>query len=659
MPLNQTTSGGDTALWKIIVGFVIYLLVEPVRSPWRRIEGIDGVITVVLALPATLFWAVFPLSAWLASQGWPWGLHALAGLIGGALVFAYAVPALWRWLVHPVVRLSDAIIDRAQTLLRQYTDKVTGGLVRVLGKVMPWSGKLWDKVIKADDRPFIASAVGFIATGSALAGSAYLAWLAYHQVDAFILQHVQLFGIGHALGVVLALLAAIAVGITLGGISWQLLKYGKLPLIAEVSGGLTVYAAFGKISALAGSPLWTSVCCAVAYVAFVSYIFPGFIRAFSGKLWAKIFDKLEKLTSAVYDERDSTFRYFSHHVMTAIATALAAWAAYAVGTSLELSWYCVYPLVGLVAFSTYDMIFEATDHEGGNIMFGLAISLTGAYAAARAYIAHGLVLGVWGGLITGVLAGLLLVAIVVPLVYIAFKKSLLGIGKLGLEAPVSAAFNSVNGRYLAGQKRMNEFVDEAYDDHKDDAYRQQFLHVANILVAAAAWWLTQKAVAFFAVSPGWSLADQILAPAVSYLFLGRLMLKSSYGVPFVSIMAGLIRAVIVGSVVWSLGTGLDIHVGAGVAFALTWAASVFVYFPPIYAGVRALTESWTIKWLGPSLAYIYGKLWIPVGWFYDGAIAGFKWVGDVLRPVWKIVASWVAAGAKAYNDFLALIRGRR
>jgi hypothetical protein len=661
---NRNSSGQsnkDLPLWQIVLGGLLYIFVEPSRWLWKRAygRGFGRWLMRLVGIAAAVFLAALPLGNVLHSFGFTWWSRTLLAGLGGLLFFGYAFPIIWEWVICKIGDLCSAIIERTRKIIQAYGPKVFGGLLTAISTVT-FSKWLWKPVLEATRRPLVVGAIQLVAMLSTLAGSAYTAWLTYQFVNATLIHFVMWIGLGHALGFVLAVAAAVVVFAMLAGVVWQLLDYGKLPFIAEAVGAFAVWGAFGWISAFAGSLLWTVVYSLLAYVLVVGWVFPGAIRLFSNGFWSALFKKLEPLARKAYDEESAAYRYFFHHLMTAVCTALISWGAFALMSALAMSWFVTAPVVLVAAWCAYGLIFKATDHDGGNIMFALATALTAGYFTATTYAHFGFVFGIWGGIVVGVIAMLVLISPILPWLYLGLRWFLSLVGKTGLQAPASAWFNRLNARYLAAQKRMQKLVEQVYEKDEDDKpYRLQFLHVANVLVTVVVWLVAHIGMASIGASWLWSLVAQIVAPLVSYLFVGRVMLKHKHGAWLVSSIFGLLPAIFVGSTVLGFGSGLHFWVLAFISFAFTWASLVFVLFAPIYVGVQKLTESWTVGWLGPFLGWLYDLLWTPVGWFWEKIKAGFEWVRDWLKPVWARVSAFLARAKKAYEEFLNRIRGRR
>jgi hypothetical protein len=662
MGIFKRRSAGEPrpAWWQLLIAIPIYLIREPAVASWKHIEGFDGYFCVIAAIPATLFWVILPFGGWLESMGFHWWSHTLLSVLAGAAFYAYLMPNLWRFVFHPVWNFCEAVVERTRKVLREHCMQVCYAVLKV-GFVFPGSEYLWkpltDEKLRWRESKIVA-AVGVLAVCATLSGAAYATWLTYHFVGPAVMPYLQIVGLGHTVAKVIAVVAASAVAVVAAGIGWQLLEFGKMPYVGLASGAVAIYAGFGYISAFVGAGIYTWIACAAAYLFYITYLFPGVIALLSGDFWETVFKKIGDWTDAAYSERESTWRYFWHHTMTAILSAGIGYGAYAVIATTALSWYCVLPLVVVAFVSAYALIFKGTDHEAGNFMFALVPASLLSYAAFKTYLAFDLMFGQWGALTAAAITGVAFMTVIGTLFYVGLRDSLFYIGSLGLEGPLSTAFNAVNKKYLAFQKGLGELEDGTYRESADSAYRNQFLHLGNIAVAGVVCWIVSTVAAQYGIHGWLSLVAHAVASLASYLFVGRLILKSGWGTAFVSTVCGLLLATYAGGIVWSFGTSTEMKIGAGIAFLMTGLAFVFEYFPSFYAVVRFATESWTVSWLGPFLAWAYGKLWYPVDKFYHGVEAAVKWIGEKLEPVWKRLAAWYDAVSKFYSDFLKLIRGR-
>jgi hypothetical protein len=285
--------------------------------------------------------------------------------------------------------------------------------------------------------------------------------------------------------------------------------------------------------------------------------------------------------------------------------------------------------------------------------------LASALTVGNLYVKAGIWGGVWMAIPIAIIVLLLVMGIIVPLILRGIEKLCFGIGSLGLEGPASTAFNRANDKYLKAQTKMRDLAKGVYDKTDDVAYRNQFIHVANIVGAAVVWWVAPAVTGMLGFSPLWSTVTLWAAPVLSYLFVGQILVESKHGVESVASVLGLVAAGFVGTIVYGMGTGLSILILAFVAAVFAGAALIGMLFPPTYEAARFATESWTVGWFGPFIGWVHDKLWKPVGWF--GEMLATAWVATVewMRPRLTWLFAMLDKAHATWVKVLARIRGRR
>lgn len=636
---------------------ILYLIVAPFIL---LIEGAkwctDKVYSGFAGAFRALFGFVFATGGAVAAShyvgwdlGYGWYAWLPAGIAAWFGVLFYAWPLLYRYIVGPAIELCEAIYDRVRTYTKQYAGPVANGIVKAISTVCVGSGPAWNRVLtKEHEDTWFAKLVGVVAHLSAFASTAYLGWQAYTAVGALVGFPV--------VGFVLAVLAGILTFGILFGLVEQLMQYGKLAFVALALGVGVVWGAAPYVVALTGlSGLLVYAAWAVAYVAFVGYVFPFVNVLFTLGLLEKLWKFLKPLPEKTYDDRDDKYSEFFHHVVNIGVTGTVTYFAYGVCAAL-VPFTGAVALTALVAAVTYIVAYKFIGHGGGNYIVGGLTSLGAAYCAGTSYVAAGYVYGVYGGITAGVLALLATGVIGFPLVYVGLRLVLRGIGISKLGGPLASLYFWANEQFKSGLKQIRHAYTNCYRDKS--GYNELVVHVVNIAAAVAVFYGAMLGVAALGTGAivGWVAVG--LATFLSYTLVGKVLSKSGYGLEFLGGVAGLASAVYVGTQVYAVDPSTLYQVAGIAAGFATWFAVFCIVFPVAYVVARFLT-SWALTgWLKPLLQWVYDIAWSVFTAVWTQLVRAYNGLITLLTPLWLRLCAAGARVRDAYRDLLSRIRGR-
>lgn len=649
---RNAQGGGNINPIAYVIALIIMPFVETAR--WctdKTYSGFDGIFRCLIAFGFACWGAVAAYG--FASSNWGLGFFGATpiGIAAWLAVMFYAFPLMWRGVGSPVWRLCDAIQDRFRTWAKNSAEKCFGGFVRGLGTILG-AGSAWGQVLDKDfeDKwfPKLLAIVSYLST---LAGSCYLGWSTYTAVGAFV-------GIP-VLGFVLSVAAGLFVAGIVGGFLVQLLRYGKLGFIATAGGVGAVWGAAPYIAAVTGIGGWAGYAVdAVAYVVFIAWVFPLANLILTSGFWAKVWEKVKPLPTKTYDDNDKQYAEFFHHVANFASTATVAYFAWAVAGMIGVPFAGAIALTAVITVLAYILGFKLVNHEGGNYIIGAVLSLAAAAFSFNWYHDAGFIYGVYGAFTAAVLALLVTGFLAFPAVYLVSRAVLRLVGAAALAKPLTALYNAFNEWMKEGVKRLRKVWNACYEDKT--GYNELVLHVTNIAVAVGVFFGAGALAGVVGAGAVLSWVIVVLATALSYLLVGKLLFKSGYGIEFLGGVAGLYGAVTFGGIVWTVaGASWLVKVAAGVTFVGAWFGVFFVAFPVAYVVAKTLT-SWALTgWLKPLLAGIYDFCWARFAGFWSMFEGAYKALKSLFAPLVAAVARAWAPIAAAYRSVLDAIRGRR
>jgi hypothetical protein len=639
-PRPRNGSDKENPLWYLVAALLIPI-VQPARWLTKRVYSgdFDGAFRAVLGV-------LFGLGAGIAAghylgwaHHWAWYGWLSGGIAATLLTYFYAWPALYLFPVHPIWRLCDAIYDGVRTLTSRYFGKLTNGLLSLLTR-LPGSRHLWTSALKddGDSNSWFVGLLRILWHGLALAAAGYLGWHTY----LWVLPTLSLLTV--VVAFVIAIAAGLFVALLVGGLSWQLLRYGKVPFVGLLTGAAVV-AATGSIGSLGLAAPWSWLAYLLAYVLSTAYVVPFVNLALTSGFWRWVWKQVEPLCDAAYDERDKDYALFFHHLANLVATAAVAWATVTICGALSL--LATVLITALVAACAYIVLFKLIDHDGGNFIAGAAASIGAGVWLGKWWAAHDLALGGWGGVAAGICTTLVCGFLLFPLLYIGLRKLSMALSISRLGKPLQALYTWFKDGFARLLKQLRNAYRESYED--TSRYHSLVLHLANIAVAVAAVWALHAFV--LAGTAVWVLVLLALAAYLSYTLIGKLLFATGFGLEFVGFVFALGAAVYGGTQVFG---GFAGHWLLSICAALACGAAMFfIVFPVVYVIARAIS-SWAAV-VVPALDALHKFCWARFLTVWNGVTAAYNALLRLLAPVWsRFVRAW-ASVKRVYDRLLKII----
>jgi hypothetical protein len=182
-------------------------------------------------------------------------------------------------------------------------------------------------------------------------------------------------------------------------------------------------------------------------------------------------------------------------------------------------------------------------------------------------------------------------------------------------------------------------ADNTYDD--ETPYRKVFLHVLNLGTMVGAFIGARMLMATLGLPLWLSIPGIALGVVLSYLLIGKLLLKVGNGLP--GTLVSLATGVYAGTIAYgaqSYGLWVAIPVGL-IAAALTFG----LIFPVLYIGVRAVVNLFRPElWAEPALTRVHDAGWQLVSNLWAEFLSTYRSLKTWFTPTWEnIRASWASA----------------
>ena len=662
---GNTSGGSRPPLILLVLAAIFMPFVEGYKKLKDRVyRGWEGGIR-------AFFGGIFGFAGASAAGHWAgwtmglgWYLWVPAGVIGWFGVYCYLWPLLYLCVLHPVWKLCDAIYDVTRDFTKKSFGPLTAGIVKVISTICVGSGAAWDRVLSpAHNKTWFVKLLGAVSYISTLGGAAYLGWHSYTALAALV-------GFG-VIGTIVGIAVGFFVAIMFAGLVWQFIDYGKLPFFGLVAGGAAVYGVAPILAAhLSGWPYYGAL--VAAFAVSVGYVFPFINVLLTNGFLKMLWDGLKPRIEKTYDEKDKSYAEFAHHGVNLLVTAGIAYGAWLLTSAAGLALVPAIAFIGVAALLTYVGFFKLVDHDGGNAVIGALSSLATGALAGHAYAHAGLVYGTAGAIVSGIFAALVAGFVVLPLLYLGVRAICLEVGLSAIGKVFAAIYNAVNDKFKDAVEKLEDLYKATYRDKS--GYQDLFLHVVNIAVAVLAFMGLSHLGTPWAMGEALALTATIVIPVLSYLLVGKLLLKSGYGVEFVGGVMALMAAATVGSEIYAVHAGAAFNIIGVTASIATWFAAFLVLVPVGYWLLRVTTSWALLPWLKPALASIYGFCWARFANVWDLFVAAynlllkpflrlvgraFGWVGVLLAPLFRQLAAAWALMKAAYDRVAAIFGGKR
>lgn len=649
---NSGSTGGEkmNPLLYLIV-FIPLLFIEGARICMGRVyDGWAGAFRAFLGVIFGFGGAMYAgnLAGW--QWGWPWYGWLPAAAVGFSAVLWYLWPLLYRFVVGPAIDLVDAIYDGTREFLRKNTGPACEAVVNLLSTVCVGSGPAWRKVLSSEHSDtWVAKLGGAIAYLAGFGCTGYIAWSAYTAVGAAVTWPV--------FGFALAVFAGIVTFGVLFGLYSQLMKYGKFAFAGLAIGVLAVWGGAPYVVALTGTTgLWSWAAYAAAYVVFVGYVFPLLNVLLTLGLLEKLWNFLKPLPEKTYDDPSEEYREFFHHVVNILTTGGLTYFAWVFAVALSLPFWAAIAIPVVVALLSYVLVYKLIGHDSVNFIVGALVSVASGYKAFACYTAAGYVFGVYGAITAAVVTLLATGFLLFPLVYVTLRFVLHGLGISRLGVLLTDLYLWVNDQFKAGIKQIGRAYTECYDDK--GPFPGTVLHVANLVATAAGVFGMWKLAALLGTGSVLALLLTVVAGALIYLYVGKALLKSSYGLETLGIVLALIAGWTVGTAVYAELPAGVLRVGAFAAGIATWFAVFFVVVPVVFVLARLLT-GWALNpTIRPALQWVFDFLWSGFDVVLTQLKRAYNALKQFLTPFWLRLVAAGRAVREAYQRLLRLISRR-
>lgn len=588
------------------------------------------------------------VSDWSA---WGW---VPTGIVAWFLTYWYVWPLAFLAIVKPAFKLAELGWDGLERVTKKFADKLFGGIVYLLGKVLPGSASAWKKVEEKKEN-WVTKTVGGLAYPVSAATGIYAGYKVYVAVAAAS----SSVALGTVLGVFLGLLS----GLLAIGLLCQCVQYGKLNFIALGLGcGLDmVYQQ--KIQAAASllnlDGAYIHGLNALLVVAFVAYAFPIMHILLSGGIVKWVIEKLKPINKEAYDDREKDYSKFFHNASTLFLTG---WALFCAGSwllSISLPVWALLPIMAALGLVSYLWIYELLDHGGGTFFLGAGASMYAGYHAGACYATMGLTGGLWIAIPLGIVAAVVFGFTAFPIGYVLLKRTSVktGLAKAGEKLEKFHTFVEEKSKYVA--EKLWKVYDNSYRDRT--GYQVWFWHATNIavavLLALSLPVLAAKLhVALLSVVLG-SVVTQVVVGLLSYLLVGKFLQKSNIGNEFLGGISSLGLAVWFCSVAVAAGSSTWVTVFVG---ALAWVIGVGLLFPALYIAFRYPAKYVLASWSTTLLVKVYDFAWSWFSVVWEQVLRVYRVVDNALFiPVRNAVKAALRRVNDAYNWVRDRIIGRR
>jgi hypothetical protein len=456
----------------------------------------------------------------------------------------------------------------------------------------------------------------------------------------------------NVISLVVSAVAALAVSIIVGALSFGLLSQGVIT-VAIASGlalsywfspqALALVQAYQLPASTAYGMqalvffVWTAYLFPLA-VLFVSRLFRGFgewiVRALD-YFFNNFFKHFGRFLEAAYDDSDRNYLSFVRHgANIAVATAVGYYAfgfdSIGGASLLASSLRVVLPV--LLSYIVGGYLLRLV-HNG---FIAVVLSGFAAYFVYGLALFMGVPLGAVGAAASAVLTFAVGMIFVFPLAYFVVKMVFNPLLASWLGQPLAKVHEQLSTEIFSS-------VSHTYEDKAE--YGQFFAHATGIAATAAVYFGLSRLVGLLDFAPLYVQIVTISGAVSIYLAAGKLFVR--YGNVLIGVLLSL------GAGVWggiSVYQHFDANLWYGVGgFFATGLATAFIAFPVSYVVVRALLSLVAVtSWLLPLLAFVHGFFFGFVSRFWHGVVIAYRTIEAAWLPAWRSVSqmwddSWASA----------------
>lgn len=460
---------------------------------------------------------------------------------------------------------------------------------------------------------------------------------------------------GYVPGAVLGLLAG-GIG---GAIAGSILNALRIRLIAAVTGIAATYYLAGTTAAVASmiplgsfaflSPALAWLGHGIVLLLTVGFAFPiAHIFATHGlKRLANIFDLMDD----VYGEKRGGYREFFLQVATIAATVLTFWFGPGV-VSASIGLTSIFAAIGIsvvAATIVYIALYKLLDLTG-SWPFGVGAAVLAGFKGYGIYAAHGLWFGTFGAVAAGILAGLFTFVVAFPALYLALRFIIQGWLAAFLRDPLVNLHKRVCTLLGNLWDELFEAAEHAYGD--TTPYREVFLHIANIAVAAGLTVGSFIAGGYLGFALWLTVVISVILTAASYVLVGRLLVRK--GAAPIGFLVASAAGVLAGTFVfgaqpesWEWLRWILAVAGGLVGAALTFGG----VFPWAYLIVRAIINVVAPeKWLRPFLVNTHNAVWEKCSTFWARFLVKYRAFQERFKHARERFAQSYARFTERYNQ---------
>lgn len=584
---------------------------------------------------------------WLTGWYYEWGyLSWLAlGVATWPLTKWYFWPVGYWLVIHPVWWTCEKTWKGIRYVAKNWLFNILNGYVNVL-RCLPGSNRLWTAVLD-DEKPedpekprykeesWVQKVLYVLTFPTAAISCGLAGWNVYEFVfGAFSLPLINwVAGVG----------AGFATFLLLAGIAWNWFEHGKVPALAITTGGIAAYFGASYIAWAAGfvglTGWWVAAAFVLALSLWTAYVYPAadwVLR--NGIEWC--WKHLKPAISAAWDEDDKDYAGFFHHLTNLVVAVPVFYFSHMIAFDLGLGAIACYAVAAVATLLGYVLVFKALDEDAGNPITGVIVSgLAGYFAGNWFHGGHeGWFAGDYATIGVGVTAALATGFVIYPALYYGLRQGLMYIG---LHIPARDFFAWIYKGADKGWHWVVDRLEEVYkvsyrDKHK---YAEFFLHAVNL---AGTYFAAIYMHAWMAAWTPWlSWPLLVIGTGLTYLLLGRYLLKSTVGIETVGGIASIAATVFVGAHVHAL---YHLWYVTGAVSVVTLFTAFFVGFPAVY---------WIVKLPGLVLSLIFRK---ALGAVYDFAWGRFEGIANKFAAIYQGLVEALAPYFEALGKWIGKIR---
>jgi hypothetical protein len=588
-----------------------------------RGADLGDLIICILTLVPTCIWVGVTAAAATDSA-------IIGGGLGFLLTILYLFPAAYAYAIKPGWRAGRNVWRKIETALKGNAETIALAGLSVF-RALPGSDLAWVATLTCTDESWFVKTLNAIVKPVLVMSIFYTGWLLFSW-SAHLAFATGILGFAIKYLVFLVGLGFACFVFSFGRV---FLHAGKLPALALLTGailGIDVLLWFVK-----DAPYLALTGGLATMVVFTAWLFPCVDIASRSGLLLKVALALKALNKQTYDREARPFtKHFLHGVNIALAAVVFCLFGFIVHLAMPL-W-----VAGLSAFvvaaASYGAAGKAANTTDGPVSFSVTLAVLVGGAVTVGYLKLGLPVGVYGAIFAFVVTLLAMLFIAFPIVFTKAE---------GVAAH-SAWLAAVGDKFVALHGFYDDMLFEPVAKTCRDIYgwyrlettqKKTAIHFWNITIAwmiagAALWELIEFAPQSGTVAHVAFAAASLLLGILSYLLLGKRMLKEGLEMPgfIVSVWSAFFISKALATI-HPLGWWLAVPV----AFCqLT--VSYWLLFPATFKLATCVFGDSSNAFLLFLFERCYAWSWRQFQDFYDGFKKMYRAVVQWLTPYWAMIA---------------------